>query len=415
MIYLPFLILLILTIFYWRKHGLNVGVYIMVIYTFSAFFSILLFNSEGFRRDPLFLLKRDITIVPIFTYCFAIFFITKPILNYDVNFGISNLLRSNRFTKIANVLKYFFIANLFIVCYFTFQDIQELDFSDFSDIRSQVYSDQINVGEYSGIYYYLKVVSNYISALWPIAILIFFYLSCKKSQILMKLLLLLSSLSTVISSITIAGRTQIVYWILTMVFFYLLFNRFLSSKANRYIKALITILFVGILFYFALITISRWGHEDMYQSILEYIGQPFINFNYFFNNYSNVTIEFSRIFPLIDLLFSGDFSLEEYRNYVYRFSGMDIGIFYTFLGDILVDLGHVGLYIFIFLMIICNIVFIRRRSRYAGANIFILIVVSLILLQGLFYYPFWQPSGGVFILFCIITFLIIILQKPKLK
>ena len=152
---------------------------------------------------------------------------------------------------------------------------------------------------------------------------------------------------------------------------------------------------------------SEWGTND---SILVYMGQPYLNFCYFFENYSSTHFSLSRIFPLIDSLFNGALNLQTYREAVYSSSGMDIGVFYTLLGDFLVDIGLNGIYVYaIIYLILANL--LLRKKQLGLSEILIIGLLFLIPLQGVFYYSFWKRQ----VTFCALLVVIFSLTIKPIK
>lgn len=404
MLYLPFIFFLLLFIYFYSIKGMNGGVYILLVYTISSLFSILLYNSESFHSDISNRHKLNITFSAVFTYCFYITFLIIPI----INFGDEKIRSLIEF----NVKKLSWFTNGFIFCfilalYFSINDLQMINLEDLSSTRSIVYGEEQTSNTYTGIFYYLKIFVNYFSALWPIAIVLFFYKVCfVKGEMFYKILLIVASLSSVLMNIVIAGRTQIVYWILTFILVYFIFKNLIPRSEKMWIRIVFIISGCFITFYISLVTFSRWGEDGAFYSLLEYLGQPFVNYNDFFNNYTNNQLEFGRIFPLSNMLAGNSFSLENYRSDIWVKNGFNIGIFYTFLGDILVDIGHWGLLVFVIILRFFSSKFLNRKVK--GVVTFGQVVLycffSLLLLQGIFYYPFWKVSSELFIWVCIIFF-----------
>ena len=236
-------------------------------------------------------------------------------------------------------------------------------------------------------------------------LIVFFYLytftNAKKKNLL---ILFFASLSAPYYGIISGGRTQMIYWLLSLGFNISLFYKYLDRSRRKKLTIYISII-VGVIFlYLATATIARfansdWGTEN---SLLIYIGQPYLNFCYFVENYPPVDdISLQRIFPLTDSFFNGNFNLDNYRDYVYARSGMDIGIFYTFLGDFLVDIGTKGIYIYSILYFIVTLNVCRRKTLNLS-SLLVLGILFLIPLQGIFYYSFWKKQ----VTFCVLLVLL---------
>jgi hypothetical protein len=72
-------------------------------------------------------------------------------------------------------------------------------------------------------------------------------------------------------------------------------------------------------------------------------------------------------------------------------NGVDIGIFYFFLGDLIVDLGFTGTIVFLALLalLMLNLIINYKRQKQPFL-IIVLISFTHILTYGVFYYPFWR-------------------------
>ena len=226
-------------------------------------------------------------------------------------------------------------------------------------------------------------------------LIIFFYLytftnTRKKTLII----IFIASLSAPYYGIVSGGRTQMIYWLLSLGFNISLFYTYLDHNKRRLLTKNLTIIVGSIFLYLAAATIARfansdWGTEN---SLLIYIGQPYLNFGYFVDNYPpNINISLERIFPLTNSFINGDFDLEKYRDLVYSRSGMDIGIFYTFLGDFFVDIGVKGIYIYSIIYFIVA-TYVCKRKTIDLSFLLLLGILFLIPLQGIFYYSFWKKQ-----------------------
>ena len=109
-----------------------------------------------------------------------------------------------------------------------------------------------------------------------------------------------------------------------------------------------------------------------------------------------------RIFPFTSDLLLGQLDLLDYRNLILYNTGLGIGTFVTFLGDIFIDIGIIGLVIYVFLYH-----YLAKRivigDNYNISNIMCLGMVYIIPLHGLFYYSAYQSK----VTFCmVLTFIL---------
>jgi len=154
------------------------------------------------------------------------------------------------------------------------------------------------------------------------------------------------------------GRTQLIYWVLIYIACYIYFKKHIPNNRKRYLHA--TIIGFGIIFALYFISVSIFRFEDTYNivnakesvlyTIAEYCGMSFLQFNDFFVNFKDDNFTIARIFPIShDLFSSSNFDLVRYRQSL----SMDIGTFYTFLGDLFVDVGIWGTVVYLIGYRIC--------------------------------------------------------------
>ena len=194
---------------------------------------------------------------------------------------------------------------------------------------------------------------------------------------------------------------------MSLGFNYILFYKYLSPHRRKVLTKYALVFVSIIVLYIGLATIDRFESSKLgtQDSLLAYIGQPYWNLNDFIDNYhSTKSITFRRIFPFGYSLIYGNSSLSDYRDLVASQSGMDIGIFYTLLGDLFVDIGLVGMYIYAVVYLATTTLMLRKK-KLDLSSLLIVSVLFLIPMQGVFYYSFWKRQ----VTFC--AFLVILLSK----
>ena len=95
-----------------------------------------------------------------------------------------------------------------------------------------------------------------------------------------------------------------------------------------------------------------------------------------------------------------DWNLDDYRDMIWSYSGMNIGVFFTFLGDLLVDLGYMGMFIFVILFSLLS-TWVCKSANNEGtimlSRLLIILVLLLMPLQGIFYYSYYKVNMGYYI------------------
>lgn len=249
-----------------------------------------------------------------------------------------------------------------------------------------------------------SLLVSYFGSIWYLYILMFFYaLVFIKGKNLLKVLLIVASLSQVEVGLTVGGRTNAIYWLLSFLFTLILFYPYLNHRLKNP-TMLTSVAFMSIIFmYVASITIQRSLYREggTQGFLVGYIGESYLYFCEFFDRIDWHPYTLERIFPFTSNLLRTGFNLTEYRDLIESHTGMNIGIFYTFMGDIFVDLGLYGLLLFV-------LIYYKVSSSVLNPNVFhlkdlcYLSLIYVIPLHGLFYYSFWKLGD-----FCVLFMVLI--------
>ena len=404
MIAIPFIYFTGLAIYLIRKNGgLNISAFVVLLYALSAFSSILLDHFNIYDTQGM---CEKIPISPLATFCYCAL-ITLAIIPF----------RHLNSTKIKHIdlqkewmvdaLSWILIITLFTTLLTTFININTILHSDLKEIRDIAYANETKV-KLPFYQWILALPETLFSQFSPVAMLIYFANIVKKRKsTAFNYLLFVSSLTPVIKAVQIAGRTQPIYWLLSFVALYIFFRPFMS-KEQRKIARFPFLLFSGIIgIFFLAVTLARFSSVGLsndtgaFESIIVYSGQSFVNFNYFFCNYTAHDIHFDRIFPLTNyFIIHPGWNLTDYREIIRSYSGLNIGIFYTFLGDLMVDLDHAGMIIYVLIYFVISSYLCRTASKdgsMALSRFLIILVLYLIPLQGVFYYSYYKTNVGYFV------------------
>lgn len=404
MIAVPFIYFTLLAIYLVRKNGgVDISAFLVMIYAFSALMSILLDVYNVYEINGVYE-KIAISPVATFTYCALITLAVIPFRK------IRSLdLREIDIQKgwIIDLLSWVLIFTFFITIFNTFTHLDTILQSDLKDVRDEVYSNTEQV-KLTGIQWLLALPETLFSQFSPIAILLYFAnVANNRKSTLFNWLLLLSSLTPVVKAVLIAGRTQPIYWFLSFMALYIFFRPLMDRRQRR--KALMPFaVFGGIVgLFIAAVTLARFSMVDVaddtgtFDSLLAYSGQSFVNFNYFFTQYTARSIHLDRIFPLTNyFIWHPGWNLEDYRDLIWSDSGLNIGVFFTFLGDLLIDLGHFGMIIYVVLFYLLTTLVCRSANNDGTiclSRLLIVLMLFLIPLQGIFYYSFYKINTGYFI------------------
>ena len=291
---------------------------------------------------------KEVTFLPTVFYCILITSCISPFVSLRLNKKVFNELNVNM--KIFNYLSYFYIASfLFSVVLFWDDMVFRLTIADFKEMRgADDFFMQTAQSRLSGPLRILSSIFGIFNSMSWIVLLLFFYSICfLKKTIWFNLLLLLSSTSCIILGIIGIDRSIVFYWLLLLGFSFILFYKYIPEKKKKWIFMSFSVLVGLLLLYFIAVTMSRFGdegsnREGAFDSIIEYAGQNFLNFCWFWDRFNLPSVNFSGLFPAINHFFIGDPSIVEYGKKLELQLGFFINYFYTFLGSWMIFVGQVG-------------------------------------------------------------------------
>ncbi len=386
LLYIPCIYFSLLFFVLLRKHkGMDISAFLAAVYAFSAFCSI-----------PTYILQlRDwqemipvIHALPTFAYCTLITICILP-FSWLHTENITSISKPN--SKIFEVFSGVMIFTFFITLINLFPDIKlAIQSGDWKEIRSSIYFDETS--SLSGWRYIMAIPETLLSPCSPIMLIFFFYSVCFLNHSrFYNLLLLCASTTPILPAILIAGRTQIIYWFLNGLVTFFLFKPWIKREQLKFLLTL-SVIFVSIgVIYTTYVAISRWKEtNDTAEMLLLYAGEPFLFFCDFFDNYTYYSPHWQRLFPFTHyFILKQNIDLFEYREQIESMTGMNIGIFYTFLGDIMVDIGKIGMiaYVIIF-STLTRVVTKAQTDSYPFYRILLLMICIIVPLDGLFYYSF---------------------------
>lgn len=409
MIAVPFIYFTLLAIYFIRKNGgVDLSAFIVLIYAFSAGCSILVDVFNMYDINGVYE-KYPISPIATLAYCSLITLAVWPFSKIN-----SLQIKNIDFQKewLVDILSWVLIITFFITLYNTFTNMESVLQADLKDVRDDVYRGEEEVQK-TGIAWLLALPETLFSQFSPIALLLYFINIAKnRKSTLFNWLLLMASLTPVIKAVLIAGRTQPIYWFLSFGAMYIICRPMFAKDQRR--KALMPFAVVGAVVgvFIAAVTVARFYTAGLSEdtgaldSLLAYSGQSFVNFNYFFCNYTAHGIHFDRIFPLTNyFILHPGWNLDDYRDLIWSYSGLNIGVFFTFLGDLLVDLGRNGMVIYVLIFSLLS-TYLCRSANQDGtillSRLVLVVILFLIPLQGIFYYSYYKPNVSYFVIGTII-------------
>lgn len=397
--YIPFIYFTIWLIIHLTNPRMRFGAGAMTLLwiDISAFFSILLdarnLYGEWGCND------YSLSWISVISYCLLWSIVIFPILKLDQK--ELNIVPTDKTQAFSYICIFFIIC---VIIYTTavgsFDSIiQQLQVS-----RNDAYEQS---GDNSAIYqsknrfllWIPMIVSNS-----SVLLLLFYFISetIIRQRRLVRWGLLLSSLLILITSYAGGGRAHLIWWVITFFIFYAFFYPYMTISLRKKLLLasiiLTTLSFSGLL----IITFSRFDssvYSYALNSLIGYAGQtlnnyssqlPYVNFPHLYTE---------RLMPLTTFLQTHQpYDAKEYYTFLSTIYPIQVSVFFSVFGDILMDCGYLGLstYILIYLIIVKLIV--PHNNQIALHQIFIFAIICCIPVRGVFSYPFTRTTETLFIL-----------------
>lgn len=406
---IPFIYFTILTFILWYRNKLfDLAVGIAFIFALSSFFGVLI-DIYDLYGDFGILQKVESPIATI-VYCVGITIVIFPFTKIKTT-SIENIELKK--PKLFNIFSYIIFFSSIIYMFSYRQNFSQMIVSlqsDAATVKADYYSD-LEFGNNVKTASYMYPI-NIIVGLGSLILSMWFYsITFLKKSLIFNLLLLLSSLSGVIREMSIAGRTSLIYWLLSFFFLFLFFRSFMDSKARKQIYIVFILLGVLITTYFVIVTISRFGDRmegGGSLSFIGYAGQMYNNFCVFFDKATNLPIDIERIFPIINKYVLGhNFDLLAYYDKIYTLSGVPVNCFATILGGLYINIGLIGMLVYLSIyLIFSNSILSNFSHEIDFSYIILLSVLILVPVRGLFGLPFNSPGDSLIIISSICLFLL---------
>lgn len=395
MVYIPFLWFLFLTFTLWKKHRrIDICVYMSALYAFTSFCAVLiveldLLGAGGvlFDKDTL-----NLNFMPTFLYCVLLTVSILPFSRIYMSRIETITLSSTRlFDYFAAFLLLLALINLYAVFDSTLDilrgDVQEIRLSHYTGEESLADQKIKSLPSVLGYIYYFKYTTL-------LALPMYFYSICfLNKSTFYNILLLFISLTIPLLAIQTVDRTEFVFYAQMFLFSFFLFKKFMGKPQYNKLRLVFIPIAFMFLVYIAMVTIARFGEKDSgaWGGALQYAGQGYLNFCYFYEN-ANPNIQYTdRMFPMYNHIVNGIDSTPEFRDEKSMHHGFFISVFATFIGDFLLDVGLVGTIVWVIAFFILCITFFPRSSDAAVSlgQLFFVFIMGVIPVFGVFYYRYF--------------------------
>lgn len=393
MTYITFLIFLTIFFYLLVKKRWSVSWYLVLVYTISLLFSVKLINSPDYTFEIT--LEGTLVFIVFLMPYFFVYAIKPPIIKKQESSSFER-----KFSKVGYTISILLLVGTILLL----TKIQQVFAYGLVDAREDMYLGDDYIFSYTPVEHIGHSILRWLGALSYGQLLMFFYAFVFfEGKKLLKILLLLSSCSAIYFGLLLGGRTTLIYWVLYLGFCLVLFWPLMDLGKKKTLAITLSVPFGVLSVYFISITIARasLGDDTADNFFIRYAGQTYLYFCDFYENIQWHPYSLQRVFPLSSSIILGRFDLNTYRDLIALHTNKTMNVFYTFLGDIFVDLGMFGLVIF-------TVVYVRLtksvlKKRLDLSSLLKLGVLIQVPLHGLFYYSMWQMENTV----CIIITLII--------
>lgn len=406
--YLPFIWFMGLTIHLWRKqHCIDVSVFLAAEYTLTALCAILCIHLGYLGGGGILYTDRDLQLnaVPTIIYCILHTILILPFCRLNPQ-HIKDISISSE--KIFNWFAYFLIAVALLNLYIVADNvIQVLINKDFAAVRSAHYAGDKTLAEMKaeslprivGYFYYFNRTTI-------LALPCFFYSLCfLNKKWWFNLCLLFCALSLPLYGIINADRTEIIFFTQCCCLCFFLFRPFIKRRQWKFLKRILIPLSVIIIVYIGAITIARFGDREYgaQSGALQYAGQGYLNFCYFFDNCNNKHIHTERMLPLTNKIIQDQIDYTLLREEISSEQGFFISVFATYLGDFLCDTGIGGMLLWALCFLVLLLLTIAKTTDVISfGQMFWYYMMATIPMFGIFYYSYFSWLQVVCIIVCAI-------------
>lgn len=412
-------IIISLTIWYWKKNKkAKLGLLILILYSVTAISAVLYYGIFGIQTG-----FNKITLFPYMFWivCFGISFLPLYWLEKKKNIKI---------TYDKNLLIHFGFVCLFIsiipFCELLPQVVSSYSSSVFYESISDIHDDNINMTHTSVIGHMCLVVVEFLYniafvTLWPL-------IKEKGNKLAIGGVIILIATYN-LPLIANVSRNTLFNLFIAIVVSYVLYSSLFENENKQKRMILISggAIISSIILIFTTITLSR---SDAYMDkdrnattdlfVLRYMGESTLNFNqYVFS--SNGYGDGDMFFTVPKTLMGMDTRKIDrgyFYGYLSRKTGIPLNIFYSYIGDLCIDVGpYFALLFLVFISALLYILIIRnKRSELPTSSMLIVFVYTYILASGFIGYQFKGSNGWMLFTVCVVfIFLRVWEQYNRLK
>ena len=412
MVFIPFIYFTLLTLYLWRKHrGFDVCVYMSSLYAFTSMCAVIVFTGDMLGDGGILYADNDEDLSPAATavYCLVLTFSMIP-FTLIYNKEIKTIKPSSPF--VLELTSWFLISvsmlNLYLVADSTLDILQ----GNLGAVRAAHYDGmltpaQIKAEAMPAVFKYLYYFNTSTLLAMP---LFFYYLCFEHKPWWFKVLLLFASLSNPIAGIQAADRTEFTFYVMMFIFCLIFFHRYFSKRIKRWLTIFSIPVLALIITYMAAVSIARFDKRDggAGGSAMQYAGQNYLNFCFFWDNANSDLVSAEREFPMFYHVVKHIDSNNERRLSRSGQQGFFISVFPTFIGDLFLDLSLFGMLSWVIYFFIFSLLIIRRghKDSYDMGDVIMIFILSAVPIFGIFYYRYFSFTNTLMIAMAVMIYIL---------
>lgn len=408
MIFVPAIYFSVLSLLiYLKKKYIDLSILASMMYAISGFLSILIDYNDLRSYDTS---DYEITFSACFTYCLLLTLCILPISLYNSKKTKLGSLPQFNLLKVVSVISLIWFISTFV---FSFSFLLKILTGDMAMARAAAYEGEL-VPWMSilpeGIRLFFALFNILFSCFWILMFLSFYLFQFEHIPKKYPFFFFISSLSSPLNGVLGADRSAAAYWMISLIVCFIIFRENIPLKVKRKLYYFVFVIILLLIVYLTLMTVSRFGDGSnaAFDSLITYLGQSYINFCFFFDNYKVPYQNWAFLFPftyyyILDLP-AGTVSVITEMSIL---TGYNSNIFPTFMGQLIIALGQFTALLFVIFYILifnCRMFKIRKKKNFNVLNLYEYIFFSSIVFLG----PFVYYYSNVGILISVIFFYFIL-------
>lgn len=395
MYFVPFIYFSALTYYFWQKNrAYDLATYMSTLFSITSLCCIIMvlgnhMSGSGVLVDGW---EPNFGVIPTILYCALITITIFP-------FSFINIKQVEHIGNIHRIFLYVFTGFILIqgltIFLLTGNFLSTLLQGDFKYIKDAGYAGDITPADAMMMTMPLPIQMMYLTCtITLLGIPLFFYYTGVEKKSLWKTAPILAvSISPVLRGILSADRTEIIHYGLMFLFSLVFFQRFITKGMKKFLLlTTIPTLAIGIVYIIAVST-SRFENteEGASGSMLEYAGQSYVNFCYFYDYHDRELYYIEREFPMTSyFIFKDQYTdTKEERS---AKEGFFIGVFASHVGSWFLDTGAIGslLICIVFAVICCLVIKRYNRTEFDIADVIMIFTLGAVPTFGIFYYRYYS-------------------------